>query len=537
VFHIPLQKAAFCSIFLDRVVNCADLSLRNGSLRNQEVSMSVHKHVKKSIIVFIFLALALAKNCFAQGMTLEEYVNAPDEAFEYKLVKTAYTFLYTTYIFEITSQKWHPGKWDWHSEDIEDDGKWKHWLTIVEPRLFGQYTQYIPFFSLVRSDKVLLYLLRGDADHEDRPSAASPQAVQQALSSFSIVAELHGIPIGPIAFNDETDTSTYCSLLEDIDQEKYIDECTEPRSEDSLQARSFDLALEEEDFTWALMAPMTKAAVRGMDVIQDFLQQRYLWRPVAKEFVLTGHSKRGHIVWLTAALDDRVAGVAPVSYDLLNIAEQIALQDYSWPDRSQEQDANEEFDLYTRYKTPLGQELIADVDPYAYRDRLTIPGLILVGTGDPYSCSDAVNLYFDYMSEDTRIFYAPNQGHDIRELPDVESALGNFFRHSTKNKQLPDFTWTGLEGGAFNITPGQQKPEAVKLWSATNPVNRDFRFTPDNQTWWTSTDIEASANGLYTGTVPSPGTGSTAYYIELLYKDTAKGAFYSLATPLTILGQ
>ncbi len=188
------------------------------------------------------------------------------------------------------------------------------------------------------------------------------------------------------------------------------------RSEDSLQARSFDLALSTGDFTWALMAPMTKAVVRGMDVIQEFLQQRYLGRQVAKEFVLTGHSKRGHIVWLTAALDDRVAGVAPVSYDLLNIGEQIALQDASWPARSEEQDANMEFDLYTRYKTEIGLQLIADLDAYAYRDRLTIPGLILVGTGDPYSCSDAVNLYFDDMSEDTRISYVPNTGHDIREL-------------------------------------------------------------------------------------------------------------------------
>ena len=46
--------------------------------------------------------------------------------------------------------------------------------------------------------------------------------------------------------------------------------------------------------------------------------------------------------------------------------------------------------------------------PYAYRDRLDIPALILVGTGDPYSCSDAANLYFDNMPEDTRIFYTPN---------------------------------------------------------------------------------------------------------------------------------
>ena len=109
-------------------------------------------------------------------------------------------------------------------------------------------------------------------------------------------------------------------VLKDVDEDKYEDECAVPREEDSLQARSFDLALSTGDFTWALMAPMTKAVIRGMDVIQEFLQQRYLGRQVVKEFVLTGHSKRGHIAWLAAALDERVAAVAPVSYDLLNIS-------------------------------------------------------------------------------------------------------------------------------------------------------------------------------------------------------------------------
>jgi PhoPQ-activated pathogenicity-related protein len=498
--------------------------------------MVIKKHAAKAGIILTILSLALIHNCFAET-SLEQYVNEPDDAFAYTLVNTAYTFLYTTYIFEITSQKWHAGDWEWHSDKVEDNGKWKHWLTIVEPRLFGQYTQYIPFFSLVRSDKVLLYLLRGDAGHKDRPSAASPQAVQQALSSLSIVAELHGIPIGPIAFNDETVKSTYCSILEDIDQDKYLEECTKPRSEDSLQARSFDLALRTGDFTWALMAPMTKAVVRGMDVIQEFLQQRYLWRSVAKEFVITGHSKRGQIAWLAAALDERVAAVAPVSYDLLNVSEQIALQDASWPVRSPEQDANMEFDLYTRYKTDTGIQLIADVDPYAYRDRLDIPGLILVGTGDPYSCSDAVNLYIDGLPKNTRILYAPNQGHDIRELPAVESATLNFYRHIINSRPLPAFTWAGLEEGAFTVTPVDQKPVAVKLWTAVNPLNRDFRYAdPLTAPQWTATDIAEDAQGTYSGTVTPPDAGYTAFYIELMYQDTEKAASYSLATPITILG-
>jgi PhoPQ-activated pathogenicity-related protein len=492
--------------------------------------MSVNKQVAKSIIIFVILALTLSKNCFAAEMTLEEYIKAPDPAFEgFKLVKTAYTFLYTTYIFEFTSQKWH-------SDEVEP-GTWKHWLRIIEPRLLGKYTQNIPFFSLVKSDKALLYLLRGDASHEDAPSGATFEEAKLALSTRSIVAELHGIPIGPVRFNDENKTTALCLAWKDLDifKDQYEDECTVPREEDSLQARSFDLALSTGDFTWALMAPMTKAVVRGMDVIQEFLGELYPGRQVVKKFVLTGHSKRGHIVWLTAALDERVAAVAPVSYDLLNISEQIALQDASWPARSPEQDANMEFDLYTRYKTEAGARLIADVDPYAYRDGLDIPALILVGTGDPYSCSDAVNLYFDNMSEDTRILYAPNQGHDIRELPSVVDATANFYRHIIKSQPLPELTWAGLQEGSFTVTPGQQKPVAVKLWSATNPVNRDFRQTTDNKTW-TSTAIEKDATGSYTGTVPPPETGLTAFYIELMYKDTAHGASYSFATPITILG-
>jgi PhoPQ-activated pathogenicity-related protein len=489
--------------------------------------MSVKKHATKSSIIFIILILALIKNCCAET-TLEQYVKAPDSAFESKLVKTTYGFLYTTYIFEITSQQWHP--------DEVEPGTWKHWLTIVEPRLFGQYTERIPFFSLVRSDTALLYLLRGDADHQDRPSSASAQAVKHALSTRSIVAELHGIPIGPVTFHDEDITTGLCS---DLNPFKDEEECTVPREEDSLQARSFDLALSTGDFTWTLMAPMTKAVVRGMDVIQQFLQQRYLGRTVVKKFVLTGHSKRGHIAWLTAALDERVAGVAPVSYDLLNVPEQIALQETSWPARSPEQDANEEFDLYTRYKTDTGTRLIADIDPYAYRDRLDIPALILVGTGDPYSCSDAVNLYFNGLPGDTRIFYAPNTGHDIRENAAVENALAVFYPHLIKNQSMPEFTWDGLQEGVFTVTPVDQKPVSVKLWTAANPVNRDFRYSTDNQTviQWTATDIAEDATGSYKGTVPPPETGYTAYYIDLMYKDTGKAASYSLATPITILGQ
>jgi len=289
-------------------------------------------NITKRFIIGVTFYLSMVSTCFAQETVLEQYVKAPDEAFEYSLVETRYEVLYTTYILDITSQAWH------YDEVVP--GKWEHWLVIVEPRLLGQYTERLPFFSLVRADTALLNLLRGDADHEDRPSGASPQAVQLAMETRSIVAELHGIPVGPAAFLDEQ-PEYYGTFWCDEDNPFKLDDedCELLREEDSLQARAFDLALSTEDFTWSLMAPMTKAVISSMDVLQEFLQQRYLGRPVVSNFVLTGHSKRGHIAWLAAALDRRVTGVIPVSYDLLNLSEQVLLQQASWPERSPEQDA------------------------------------------------------------------------------------------------------------------------------------------------------------------------------------------------------
>jgi PhoPQ-activated pathogenicity-related protein len=481
--------------------------------------ISITNHIIINVIIF----LSIVSTCFAEETVLEQYVRTMDDKFEYSLVKTRYDVFYTTYILDLTSQEWHP--------DEVRPKKWKHWLVIVEPRLLGEYTELLPFFSLVRTDTALLYLLRGNADHEDRPSEASPQAVQLAVDTRSIVAELHGIPIGPVAFLDEqkeTDWWDDLNPFKDDDDNKVL------REEDALQARAFDLALSTKDFTWTLMAPMTKAVISSMDVMQEFLQQRYLGRRVVNDFVLTGHSKRGHIAWLAAALDNRIIGVAPVSYDLLNLSEQVLLQEVSWPKRSPEQDANEEFDLYNRFKSDIGTQLIADIDPYAYRDRLTATALILVGTGDNYSCPDGANLYLGDMPGDIRISYMPNYGHDIREIPEVQRSITAFYRRLIKNQPMPDFIWEGLTDGVFKVMPVKQKPVNVKLWTATNPSGRDFREIAGIP--WTSTVLEAGANGSYTGTVTRPEQGYTAFYIELTYRDNEDDPLYTLATPITILG-
>ena len=61
--------------------------------------------------------------------------------------------------------------------------------------------------------------------------------------------------------------------------------------------------------------PMTRAVVL-MDVIQELTINNI--KPTDK-FFISGASKRGLDDWTTAAVDDRVVGIAPLVIDLLNV--------------------------------------------------------------------------------------------------------------------------------------------------------------------------------------------------------------------------
>lgn len=63
--------------------------------------------------------------------------------------------------------------------------------------------------------------------------------------------------------------------------------------------------------------PMTKAAVRAMDAIQDFINKRY--KIQIKDFLVNGASKRGWTTWTTAAVDKRVKAAVPMVMDLLHM--------------------------------------------------------------------------------------------------------------------------------------------------------------------------------------------------------------------------
>jgi PhoPQ-activated pathogenicity-related protein len=402
---------------------------------------------------------AEAKEPSADGIptALQEYVSAKDDAFAWKLLKNDTGEDFLTYDIDLTSQVW---------QGIT----WKHALTV-----------FIPINTLRHNDTVLLFITGGSTGSklgkDDREMGR-----KLATAAQMPVALLNQVPNQP--------------LLGD-------------RKEDDLISETFLRYLETKDATWPLLFPMVKSAVRAMDALQEIALQKHNQK--IERFVVTGGSKRGWTTWLTAVADKRVAGIAPIVIDTLNMRPQMKHQKETWGTYS-EQIADYTLKglvdvMQKQPEVPLWRW----VDPYTYRSQLTLPKMIINGTNDRYWVIDALNLYWDDLVGEKHVLYVPNAGHGLDGGKEKAlTTLAVFAQHIAAQEPLPEMTWMHDDDGdqmrlVVHSTPA---PKAVRLWVA-HSEDKDFR--PDH---WDATPIPADADGAYVAHVKKPASGHVAFFAE-----------------------
>jgi len=436
------------------------------------------------------LVIILAGPFLAFAGPLADYVNLPDPSYRYSHVKTIPGSGVTTYVLDMTSQTWKEGE--------VAPSKWEHWVSIIVP-------------DNVKHDTALLLVSGGNNKHDRIPDDVPAPLLMIAMQTKSVVAVLQGVPCEPVSFVDESRT----------------------RSEDEIIAYTYNKYLETGDPTWPLLCPMVKSAVRAMDSIQDYCGQKAEKKVAIGKFVVTGASKRGWTTWLTAAVDDRVCAIAPIVIDMLNLDEQMPRQlDYYGVYSEAIQDYTD-FDIQSRINTSKGQDLLEIVDPYEYRNELTLPKLILLASGDQYWTIDAAELYFPGLKGEKYIRYEANADHGVDRNQDTIQALAAFYDNVLNNRPNPKFTWTMKPDGSFVVDP-DDPPLKVRLWTAQAPT-KDFRLRTIGNTWG-SRELSPNADGTYSGKVDAPSEGYAAYYVELEYP-SALGFNYTLTTEAAIPGQ
>jgi len=207
--------------------------------------------------------------------------------------------------------------------------------------------------------------------------------------------------------------------------------------EDHLIAHTFVQYGETNDPTWPLLFPMTTSAVAAMDMAQEMLN--------VEKFFVTGASKRGWTTWLTAVVDERVFAIAPIVFDNLNFEKQLAQQMKMYGEYSRSISPYVERGLPEYVRTEVGQKLLKMVDPYSYRDRLTMPKYIVNATNDEYWTIYSSMLYFFDLRGKNYLLYVPNNPHGIKNIPYVVDNLSSFFKLALRS-QLVDIDYELSEG-------------------------------------------------------------------------------------------
>jgi len=440
----------------------------------------------KKCVPPVLCAFILGIAQFTAATPLDDYVHEPDElSYSYSLVTTLPGEGYTGYVLDMTSQTWR-------SPVEVDRTRWQHWLTIIKP-------------DTLNSTKALLLISGGD-NGDPPPKSVDNMLSSMAVNSQSVVAELKMVPNQPLVFALETDT-------------RYV---TKGREEDALIAYTWDKFLQTGDDRWPARLPMTKAAVRAMDTVQEFCKTEQAGNVAIDGFVVAGGSKRGWTTWTTAAVDPRVIAIVPIVIDVLNVEVSMkhhyaaygfwapAIQDYV------------DMNVMDWMGTPEFHALMDIVDPYAYRDRYTMPKYLINSSGDQFFLPDSSQFYFDDLPGEKYLRYVPNSDHSL-EGSDVPASFLAYYQSILKGTPRPKFSWT-LEGDDSIRVQTFDTPRSVNLWQAHNPDARDFRLETIGPVW-TSSELTDQGDGVYVGRVHKPASGWTAFFVELVFDSGERSPF------------
>ncbi|GMV92945.1 MAG: hypothetical protein AMXMBFR82_27230 [Candidatus Hydrogenedentota bacterium] len=424
-----------------------------------------------------FVAVVLLAPGIAGATALDDYVASPDASYAWSVNSVVPGAGYTDFVIDLKSQTWL-------TLAEVDRTLWEHWLVITVPDTVSHTTGFM--------------FIEGGSNGGGAPGGNSAELIAMALATNSVTARLRMVPNQPLTFTGDV-----------------------PRWEDEQIAYAWDKYLTSGDPKWLSRLPMTKAAVRAMDTITALCASAQGGSHTVNQFVVAGASKRGWTTWTTAAVDTRVVAIAPLVIDLLNLEVSFehhfaalgrwapAIQDYV------------DMDIPSWFGTPEFGALLAEVGPYTYRDRYTMPKLVMNSAQDQFFLPDSSQFYWDKLPGEKYLRYVPNAGHGLNAS--AWNDVSAWYTALLTGTPRPEFSWVKNEDGSITVNT-VDAPSQVLLWQATNPNARDFNI--DNVgAIYTSSVLAPSGPNEYTAQLPVPANGWTAFFVELTFPSGGPNPF------------
>lgn len=425
----------------------------------------------KRIIVLMWALLPLFAWAQTPETALKSYMENGDKTFAWEIKDTFTENGVTRYNVLLTSQKWR-------------EYTWKHQLTVFVPEKLSY-------------DGALLFITggsvkNGEPNWSDRDDRYWPVLAGMAKQNSAVTAVIKQVPNQPIIGS---------------------------MTEDEMISYTLHQFKKDKDYSWPLLFPMVKSAVRGMDAVQALVKQKT--NREVKRFVFSGASKRGWTTWLSSAVEDpRLVAIGPMVIDMLNMPETLNYQYKTYGEYSIQIEDYTKLGIAQDIGSADGLALQAMIDPYAYRSKLTLPKMIFIGTNDEYWTLDAIKFSWGQVPGQNMLHLVPNAGHDLAGGAQAFEALNGFFATTLQNKAYPVVNWKleKVAGGTeFKVLAPKDGLKEATLWYSSSS-DKDFR-----NNYWQKTRVRITDEIKYT--VPNPKKGYHGFYIDLRYENPAGGSY------------
>lgn len=429
-------------------------------------------------LIFLATWMVLMTSCHhpaqeipsGETFPLKAYVEKSSPDFQYEIRDSLQGEGWTSYQVRMVSGTWL-------TDQEAEPTRWWHWLTIIVP-------------DAIQENESMMFIGGGSA-HDTLPPPAYDWLGEAAVATGSVISYLSNIPYQPVNYTGDSKGDRY---------------------EDDLIAYGWKQYLESgaaaEKLEWLARFPMTRAVVKAMDVVEEVTAS--LDKPVDRFFV-TGASKRGWTTWTTAAVDERVVGIAPMVIDLLNIVPSFQ---HHWRCYGEWSPAVSDYvneGIMEWMETDEFASLLAQVEPYSFVDRLTMPKLLINATCDEFFVTDSWQFYWDELQGPSYLQYVPNVGHGLNGYAPLN--LISFYHAVITERKIPPFEWS-VQGNTLHLEIDPSADYVISKWEAVNPEARDFRIYVNGEAW-VEEPLEKSGDGSYEVTIAPPDQGYKAAMLEI----------------------
>ncbi len=448
-------------------------------------------HYTQQIACVVGTLVFAALHGNAQETALDRYIAKPDPAYDWQHYHSAYEWGVSTHFITMQSQTWR-------APNEVDRTLWEHDMMIG-----------IPQGSIAQLGTTAILFIDGGSNRNTHPEEPEPILNVATLIAGMPIVRVTQIPNQPLYFADEPQNR---------------------RVEDEILAYSLRKFLDTGDEEWPVHVAMTKAAVRAMDTAQAFMSAQG-WN--IEDFIVVGGSKRGWATWLVGAVDPRVKAMVPASIDVLQLNAQMKHHWESYGFYAPAVHDYADLEVFCRGTGRAGEALRRIIDPYEYRDRYTMPKLLLNSAGDQFFMPEGSRFYYQDLPEPKLLRYSFNTDHSQFDAGVILGAV-SYVRSIQLNTPQPQYRWAHIPEWGAIIVKAETPVRRAILWHATNPNARDFRLEEIGAAWqWKR--LFTIGQGYYIGFMPEPPQGWTAFSIDLTFDGPTPGTYQNYTTDVQIV--